>query len=109
MGLQKSALSAEYYGLALFPGALAALATAWALDYYFGAQREFPWGRPDHWLQALAHRFLAWWGLPLYALGFGLAIASPIFTQFKAGLSALNFLLLMPLFGWAIFRFRLRG
>ncbi|NJN94369.1 MAG: hypothetical protein HC875_09890, partial [Anaerolineales bacterium] len=109
MALQKSTLSAEYYGVALFPGALTALALGWALDHHFGAQRDFPWGQPHQWLLALAGRFLTWWGLPLYALGFGLAVASPFFTEFKAGLSALNFLLLMPLFGWAIYRFRLRG
>jgi hypothetical protein len=56
----------------------------------------------------LASRFLEWWGLPFYVLGFGLAVASPFFTEFRAGLSALNFLLLMPVFGWAICRFRLR-
>ncbi|MBE7473847.1 MAG: hypothetical protein DPW09_08760 [Anaerolineae bacterium] len=108
MGLQKSALSPEYYGLALFPGALAALMLGWGLDRRLGEYRDFPWGRPGQWLAVLASRFLQWWGLPFYALGFGLAVASPFFTEFRAGLSALNFLLLMPLFGWAIYRFRLR-
>ncbi|MBE7552137.1 MAG: hypothetical protein HS126_13795 [Anaerolineales bacterium] len=106
--LQESSLAPEYYGLALIPGAVAALALGWILDRYFGNRRDFPWSDPASWPVALASRFLEWWGLPLYVLGFGLAVASPFFTEFRAGLSALNFLLLMPVFGWAIYRFRLR-
>jgi hypothetical protein len=56
----------------------------------------------------LASRFLVWWGSPLYVLGFGLVVASPFFTEHRAGLSALNFLLIRPVFGWAIYHFRLR-
>lgn len=108
IGLQKSSLAPEYYGLALVPGAVAALALGWILDRHFGDRRGFPWSNPASWPVALASRFLEWWGLPLYVLGFGLAVASPFFTEFRAGLSALNFLLLMPVFGWAIYRFRLR-
>jgi hypothetical protein len=108
IGLQKSPLESEYYGLALFPGAIAALVIGWGLDHRFGGWRDFPWGNLADWPTALAKRLLNWWGLPLYILGFGLAIASPLFTDFKAGLTALNFFLIMPLFGWAIYRFRLR-
>ena len=32
----------------------------------------------------------------------------PFFTGFEPALTALTFLLMMPLFGWAIYRFRLR-
>lgn len=108
IGLQKSSLGPEYYGLALFPGAVVGLAMGWVLDRRLGDWRDFPWNNPAGWLAALISRFLGWWGLPLYALGFGLAMASPLFTEFRAGLSALNFLLMMPAFGWAIYRFRLR-
>ncbi len=108
IGLQKSSLAPEYYGLALFPGAVIALTLGWWLDRHFGGWRAFPWGYLTNWPKALADRFLNWWGLPLFTLGFGLAMASPLFTAFEAGLSALNFFLLIPLFAWAIYYFRLR-
>jgi hypothetical protein len=54
-------------------------------------------------------RVLEWWALPLYALGLGLVSATPFFTAGRADLSALNSLLLMPVFGWALHRFRRRG
>ncbi len=108
IGLQRSSLPPEYYGLALLPGAVAALAAGYGLDRYFGAWRDFPWTNPARWPLALAERLAGWWALPFYTLGFGLAAISPFFTNFEAGLAALNFLLMMPLFGWAIARFRLR-
>ena len=107
IGLQKSTLNPEYYGLALLPGAVVALALGWWLEHRFGSWQDFPWENPTHWLTALIDRWLNWWGLPLYILGFGLAIVSPFFTG-GSGRVALNFLFLMPIFGWAIYRFRLR-
>jgi hypothetical protein len=108
IGLQESALPPEYFGLALFPGALIALAIGWWSDARFGTRRDFPWRDPMCWFVALAERLLNWWALPLYALGFGLAAASPFFTDGKSGLAALNWLLVMPIGAWAIYRFRLR-
>ncbi len=108
VGLQESALPPEYYGIALFPGALIALAIGWTMDARLGASRDFPWRDPARWLVALAERLLNWWALPLYALGFGLVAAGPFFTNGKPGLAALNWLLAMPLGAWAIYRFRLR-
>jgi hypothetical protein len=109
IALDRSALDAAYHGLALFPGAVAALGAGVLLDRRFGAWRDFPWRDPTGWLQAVTERVLEWWALPLYALGFGLASAAPFFTAGRADLSALNFLLLMPTFGWALYRFRKRG
>ncbi len=109
VALDRSALDAAYHGLALFPGAVAALSAGLFLDRRFGAWREFPWGEPTRWLHAVTVRALEWWALPLYALGFGLASAAPLFTARRADLSALNFSLLMPIFGWALYRFRKRG
>lgn len=109
IGIQRSALQVEYTGLALFPGALVALVLAWALDVRFGHWRDFPWNNPTRWPAATADRLLNWWALPFYTLGFGMAIASPIFTGSRSDLTALNLVLLVPLFGWAIARFRLRG
>ena len=108
VGLQESALSPEYYGIALFPGALIALAIGRGLDARFGAWRDFPWHAPARWLSALAERLVNWWALPLYALGFGLVAASPFCTNGKPGLAALNWLLAMPIGAWAVYRFRLR-
>jgi len=109
IGIQRSALQVEYAGLALFPGALVALILAVVLDARFGRWRDFPWSNPSRWPTATADRLLNWWALPLYTLGFGMAIASPIFTSSRSDLTALNLVLLVPLFGWAIARFRLRG
>jgi len=109
IGLQLSALPPEYYGLALFPGAVIALALGWGLDRWWGAWRDFPWDKTTQWARAIVDRLLGWWGLPLYCLGFGLATVSPVFTRFQSDLTALNFLLLTPLFAWAVYRFRLRG
>ena len=117
----------EYHGLALFPGAIAALALAWWFDAgAVGAtlavappgqpasrglplRRDFPWGKPAEWAVALADRLLNWYALPVYVLGFGMAAVSPFFANFRSELAALNWLLLMPIFGWAIYRFRLRA
>jgi hypothetical protein len=109
IGLQKSTLLPPYYGLALYPGAVAALALAWALDRRYGPYRHFPWDAPARWPAALAERLTGWWALPLYALGFGLAAAGPLFTDFRPELTAVNFALLVPVCGWAVARFRLRG
>ncbi len=106
--IQQSPLAPQHHGLALFPGALAALAIGWLLDARLGNWQDFPWGKPTRWAVALADRLLHWWALPLYALGFGLAAASPFFTHFQSGLAALNLALMIPLFGWAVYRFRLR-
>ncbi|MBI5033513.1 MAG: hypothetical protein HZB51_23575 [Chloroflexi bacterium] len=108
VGLQQSTMLPEYYGLALFPGALVLFAIGWLLDKSFGAWREFPWSSPLRWGIALAERWSNWWALPLYVFGFGLVAVSPFFTNGKQNLAALNFLLAMPIGVWAIYRFRLR-
>ncbi len=115
--LQRSSLLPAYYGLALFPGAIAALILGWRLDNWqvgggvegrrsrgVGGWRSSSSPAPPYSLTPL----LAWWGLPLYALGFGLAMASPFFTAGRSDLAALNLLLLVPVFGWGIYRFRRR-
>jgi hypothetical protein len=107
--LQRSAWPPVYYGLGLYLGGLLALGLAWQLDLRLGAWRDFPWGRPLRWGQAAAERLFGWWSLAPYTLGFGLAMAAPFFTAGSGRASALNFLLLMPVCGWAVYRFRLRG
>jgi hypothetical protein len=106
--LQRSTIPAEFYGLSLLPGALAALGLGWLLDRRFGAWKDFSWTRPGTWLTGLARRFLQWWALPLYLLGLGLASASPFFADSRSDLIALNFSLLAAFYGWAVYRFRLR-
>jgi hypothetical protein len=80
----------------------------WWLDRRFGAWTDFPWTKIADWPKALIGRFLNWWALPLYAVGFGFAIVSPFFAGVRSDLIALNFALMALVFGWAIYRFRLR-
>ncbi len=108
VGLRQLGVSPEFYGLALFPGAVIALGLGWLLDRKFGAWQDFPWADPAKWLKALTDRLLGWWALPLYVLGFGFASLSPFFAGARSDLIALNFALLVPIFAWAIYRFRLR-
>ena len=106
--LERSTIPIEFYGLSLFPGALLALILGWFLDLRLGAWRDFPWKRPSVWNEELAKRFLGWWALPLYILGFGLGSATPFFADARTDLIALNLILLAALYGWAVYRFRLR-
>ena len=108
IGLQETQMPSEYYGLAFFPGSLVALIVASVLDARLGTWLDFPWSSPLKWFIALAERLLNWWALPFYVLGFGLVAASPFFANGKLGFSAFNCLLAMPIFAWAIYRFRLR-
>lgn len=106
--IQRSTIPVEYYGLSLFPGALLALFLGWFLDLRLGAMKDFPRNHPSTWIAELAKRFLQWWALPLYILGFGLASAAPFFADARTDLIALNLLLLAAFYGWAVYRFRLR-
>lgn len=109
VALRNSSLAPAFYGLMLWPGALLALAAAFVVDRRRGRPGGFPWDRPGAWPVAVADRLLGWWALPLYALGFGLAAASPLFTENQAHWRALNLAGLMLIFAWAAVRFRLRG
>lgn len=108
MGIRQLGVSLEFYGLALFPGVIVALSLGWLLDKRFGSWGDFPWGYLEKWLKAVRDRLLNWWALPLYLLGFGFASLSPFFARGQADLIALNFALMVPIFAWAIYRFRLR-
>jgi hypothetical protein len=108
VALRQLGIAPEFYGLALFPGALVALGLGWFLDRRFGAWTDFPWKRSKSWPRALIERFWGWWGLPFYLLGFGFACLSPLFADGRSELVALNFALMIPVFGWGIHRFRLR-
>ena len=108
VGLQRSPLAPLYYGLWLFPGTLAALALGVLLDARCGAWRDFPWGHVNRWLTAFIERLFKWWALPLYVLGLGLGMATPWLTAGHIDWRALNWLLLVPIFAWAVWRFRLR-
>ncbi len=108
VALSRSPLAPDFYGLALFPGVLAALISAWFLDRKFGAWDHFPWQRPLRWPGAIFRRVLHWWALPLFILGYGLAILSPLFTAGNQALTAFTLLLLLYPLSWAIRRFRLR-
>jgi hypothetical protein len=107
--LAEIGLRNAYQGLALMPGALLALTGGVLLDRRFGAWHDFPWSRPKQWLQAVTGRALNWWALPMYTLGLGLATAAPLFAAGRTDITALGFLLLLPFYTWALYRFRRRG
>jgi hypothetical protein len=109
LSLRLSPLPAAYYGLALFPGAILALAGGWWLDHYYGAWKDFPWADRRQWFGAIISRLVGWWALPLYTLGLGLASAGPLLSKAESGLIALSFLFLTASYGGAVLRFRLRG
>ncbi|MEA2008191.1 MAG: hypothetical protein U9O54_03645, partial [Chloroflexota bacterium] len=108
IALDRSALAFDYYGLALLPGAILALLGGWLLERAYGDWNNFPWMEFRRWPRALWERWLGWWGLPLYALGLGLATSSPFFTGGRSDLAALTLFLLAGFYGWAIYRFRSR-
>lgn len=102
--IQQWDIPLRFQGLSLFPGAFLALLAGWALDRRFGKPANLPGG----WFPRLVNRFLNDWALPLYILGLGLATAAPFFTDSRADLIALNFLVLAAFYGWAVYRFRSR-
>lgn len=107
--LQRSDLQADFYGLALMPGAIIALGLGWLADKRYGAWKDFPWDKLINWPQAFIDRLLNWWGFAPYILGFGLAFFSPLFNGSRADLRALTLTLLTLICTWAVFRFQLRG
>lgn len=106
--LRRSGIPLEYHGLWLFPGAAAALGWGELLDARLGRWCDFPWREGRRWFSATAERFLYWWALPVYALGYGLATAAPLFTQLQPDVTAWACLLLVGVYGWALYRFRRR-
>ncbi|MCB9076471.1 MAG: hypothetical protein H6631_02665 [Anaerolineaceae bacterium] len=106
--IQNSSLSSSYYGLALIPGAIFYLITGFWLDRQFGSINDFPWSKPAQWVKAGMVRILSWWALPLYGFGLGLAIVAPLFSLSQSGVAAVSFGLQMAIFGWAVYRFRLK-
>lgn len=108
MTLQLWDVPAMYYGVLLLPGAVVVLSAGWTLDQRFGTGPNFPWETPSNWLTALADRLTEWWGFAPFVLGFSWAGASPFFTAGNLDLTALNWLLVMPLFAWATVYFRQR-
>jgi hypothetical protein len=107
-GLRLSSVPPAEYGMLLFPGALLAFGLGWLADLRRGAWRDFPFYEPLKWPLALAERLANWWGLPLYALGLGLASFAPLFTGHQPARTALNCLLLMFFYALAAYRFRSR-
>jgi len=97
------------YGLALWPGIVAALLAAHLLDRTLGAPRDFPWGQPTCWLPEAARRLTNWWGLPLYVLGYAGALAGVALSSAYPGRLPLALALAAAAYGLATVRFRLRG
>jgi len=97
------------YGLALWPGIVAALLAAYLLDRALGAPHNFPWGRPARWLPEAARRLTSWWGLPLYVLGYVGALVGAGLSWEYPGRLPLALALAAAAYGLATVRFRLRG
>ncbi|MCB0208662.1 MAG: hypothetical protein KDJ52_05015 [Anaerolineae bacterium] len=104
--LHNSPLTADYYGLALFPPAVLALIAGNWLDRKFGSIQSFPWSKPEQWLSAIFLRIRTWWALPVYGLGLGLTTVAPFYCEFRSGVMAITFIAQMVIFGWALYRFR---
>lgn len=102
-----------YYGLALFPLILATFRFGVWLDNRYGNYKDFPWGRPLRWIPATSELVLNWWSLAPYIMGFVWMMYTPLLAMDlypypSEGLITLTCLMLMPIYGWAIYRFRLR-
>ncbi len=102
-------LPPRYYGLALWPGVVAALAAAHLLDRFLDGPRGFPWGRPVHWFPEAARRLTGWWALPFYAGGYlGALVSAGLVADYPLQLAA-TLALTGLVYGLATVRFRLRG
>ncbi|MCB8923880.1 MAG: hypothetical protein H6662_20060, partial [Ardenticatenaceae bacterium] len=107
------------YGLAVWPGILAALLLARWLDGLWGIEpgadgrkfnAPFPWGDANAWAMALWLRLTRWWALPLYALAFGgAALSSLLALQVGGWRWAAVLALGTAVYFYGLARFRLRG
>ena len=118
VALIRSPLAEINYGLALWPGIAASLLLAHLLDIRLGfvvsdkpndAPRAFPWGEPEHWVEALGQRLLNWWALPWYVLGYVAAPVSAFLSLNNAPRLTLTLALTAGAYTLAALRFRLRG
>ncbi len=111
VALVRSPAAAQDYGLWLWPGIALSLGMAHLLDFYLGAPRDFPWGKPSHWLAVAGQRLLTWHGLPFYAAGYVAAMAAVglSYTVGDAIRVAATLMLAAFAFALAALRFRLRG
>jgi hypothetical protein len=120
------------YGLAMWPGIVAALLAAHGLDWKWGALaegdegRHSPLWRPEDlfppfagtggsivqalaaWFRALRARLTRWWALPLYIVAYAGAAVSILLSLPDRGRSALVLLLATVVYGLAVLRFRKR-
>ncbi|MCL5995899.1 MAG: hypothetical protein M1546_07570 [Chloroflexi bacterium] len=110
VALREDSLAPQYDGLALYPGAIAMLGLGLWLDSHIGRWHlaKAPAGKP---LSAWAGRWLNDWSLPLYTVGLGMVMVSPLFATDGGGrrwpdMTALAFALQTLVFAWAIYRFR---
>lgn len=126
-------LDLAYYGLAAWPGILLMLALAYWLDEQWGyapsgdglkRAEPFPWSRPLAWIGAVWQRVSRWWALPLYVVGFGGVVLSPLLVllhmaatlAFESGIQPMGegwlvcvLALGTAVYFWGLSRFRLRG
>ena len=111
VALVRSPLAAENYGLWLWPGIGLSLAVACLLDFYLGAPRDFPWGRPSRWLATAGERLVNWPGLPFYAAGYLAAVVAVGLSRALSDAAhvAASLALATVVYALAVLRFRLRA
>ncbi len=97
------------WGLALWPGILAAGGLGWVLERYLGDRAPFPWESPGRWLPEAARRLVGWWPLAPYLVA-ALGVVTAIAWSWDFPLRRmLAFLLAALACGWALAHFRRRG
>ncbi len=97
------------WGLALWPGILAAGLLGWVLERRLGDGAPFPWESPRQWLSEAARRLVGWWPLAPYLVA-ALGTLTAISWSWEFPMRrALAFLLAAIACGWALGHFRRRG
>jgi len=124
VGALELGLTTENDGLALWPGILVSLLFArqwhhkWTIEHAFQPPTpspspadtlDFPWLRPLAWPSAIIKRILSWWPFPLYLLGFGGLLVSPLLALENQFQLCVVLTLGTLVYLWAIYRFKRRG
>jgi hypothetical protein len=105
------------YGLALWPGILAALFLARHLDAHWGREPnsdgskvgDFPWHNPAQWFDTIVAYWQRWWAWSWYGVACLGVVLSATLSVFSPWRWLLTLLLGTAVFTWLTARFRLRG
>lgn len=127
VGIRELEIASVNYGLALWPGIIAALLIAHGLDWRWGVLQEgggerprsiraataplppFRRAEPAGWPRALGARLTRWWALPLYTAAYAGAAVSAILSLQDPARLAWTLLWAAIVYGLAAYRFVLRS